>query len=166
MKKTLAILSGLIALFLFVTVAKADQPDSKGFDEYGYNYQARIFIGSADGVDRILDDKIWGDPSYANDHLKMTWSKAWDDSRFSGAPWTCDAWEDNQWNGMVPDGSQEIWHYKIAWVGPKLRGSSCWREGGYPIWGEFEVMFSQGTIDGEHSWETHALPSGYGGFKR
>jgi preprotein translocase subunit SecG len=26
-----------------------------GFDEYGYNYQARVFVGKADGVDRVLD---------------------------------------------------------------------------------------------------------------
>lgn len=58
---------------------------------------------------------VWGDPTYANDHLVMKWSKAWDDARFHGEPW-----------------------------------------------GQFEVIFSQGIAAGEHSWETHALPSGYG----
>jgi hypothetical protein len=28
-----------------------------GFDEFGYNYQARVFVGKADGVDRVLDEK-------------------------------------------------------------------------------------------------------------
>ena len=57
-----------------------------GFDEFGYNYQAMIFVGKADGVDRVLDGKVWGDLTYANDLLVMKWSKAWDDARFHGAP--------------------------------------------------------------------------------
>jgi len=141
-----------------------------GFDKFGYNYQARVFVGKADGVDRILDGKVWGDPTYANDHLVMKWSKAWDDARFgpdgvrdSGdeSPWTTDAWETNEWNGMVPGGSGEVWHYKIIWVGPELENSPGWREGGYAIWGQFEVIMSQG-VDGEHIWETHATPNGFG----
>lgn len=133
-----------------------------GFDEFGYNYDARLFNGPADGVDRNLDGTVWGDPLYANDHLVMKWSRAWDNARFHGGDWTCNAWENNQWNGQVPDGSGEIWHYKIVWVGPELEASPCWRDGGYPIWGQFEVILSQGTADGEHIWDTHAVPTGYG----
>jgi hypothetical protein len=133
-----------------------------GFDEFGYNYNARIFVGAADGVDKVLDGTVWGDPFYASDHLVMKWSKAWNDARFHDAAWTPDAWEDNEWNGMGPDGSGEVWHYKIVWVGPELENSLYWREGGYAIWGQFEVIFSHGTAGGEHTWETHALPSGYG----
>lgn len=135
-----------------------------GFDQFGYNYTARIFVGPADGVDRTLDGKVWGDPTYANDHLVMKWSKGWDDARFHGAPWTREAYEDNEWNGQVPGGSGETWHYKIIWVGPELENSSYWREGGYAIWGQFEVIFSHGTIANEHFWEAHATPSGYGPF--
>jgi len=29
-----------------------------GFDEFGYNYQARVFVGKADGVDRNLDGTV------------------------------------------------------------------------------------------------------------
>jgi hypothetical protein len=32
-------------------------------------------LGKADGVDRVLDGKVWGDPTYANDWLVMKWSK-------------------------------------------------------------------------------------------
>lgn len=135
-----------------------------GFDEFGYNYQARLFNGPADGVDRILDGAVWGDPTYANDHLVMKWSQAWDDARFNGAPWTCDAWENNEWNGMFPGGSGETWHYKIVWVGPELQSSDCWRPGGYAVWGEFEVIMDQGTADGLHTWFAHANPTGYGGY--
>lgn len=133
-----------------------------GFDVYGYNYNARIFTGKADGVDRNLDGAVWGDPTYANDHLVMKWSKGWDEARFHGAAWGPDAYEDNEWNGKAPGGSGEVWHYKIIWVGPELEASQYWREGGYPIWGQFEVIFSQGTVANEHFWDAHANPTGYG----
>ena len=134
-----------------------------GFDEFGYNYQARIFNGKADGVDRIIDGEVWGDATYANDHLVMKWSKAWDDARFQGSEWSPDAWCSNEWNGMVPGGSGEVWHYKIVWVGlPCNDTNPNWRDGGYCIWGEFEVIMSHGTVEGQHIWETHATPTGYG----
>lgn len=133
-----------------------------GFDEFGYNYNARIFNGPADGIDKILDGKVWGDPTYAKDHLIMKWSKGWEDAKFNGASWAPDAWENNEWNGKVPGGSGEIWHYKIVWVGSELENSQYWRDGGYPVWGQFEIILSQGSINGEHIWETHANPAGYG----
>ena len=135
--------------------------NTAGFDQYGYNYQARLFNGKADGVDRNLDSAVWGDSTYANDRLVMKWSKAWDDARFNGADWSPEAWTDNEWNGKAPDGSGETWHYKIVWVGPEGESSPYWHEGGYPIWGEFEVIFSQGTVANEHFWDTHANPAGF-----
>ena len=134
-----------------------------GFDEFGYNYVAGIFEGPADGVDRVIDGAVWGDPTYANDHLVMKWSKGWDVARFEGGAWGPSAWEDNQWNGNVPGGSGEIWHCKIIWVGPDLESSIYWVDGGYPIWGQFEVIMEQGVLPGEgHVWSTHANPCGYG----
>lgn len=157
-KSLLVVLALLvIALGTVSTVAAAG-----GFDQFGYNYQARIFSGPADGVDRVLDGKVWGDPTYANDHLVMKWSKAWDDARFNGAAWSPDAWEDNEWNGNVPGGSGEMAHYKIVWVGPELENSPYWHPGGYAIWGQFEVIFSHGSADHVHYWDTHATPAGYG----
>lgn len=159
----------LLAIVVFVgTSLAAAKPTDKGFDEYGYNYGARIFVGPADGVDRKLDGMVWGDPTYANDLLIMKWSKAWHDAKFNGKPWTCDAWVTNEWNGNVPGGSGEVWHYKIVWVGPELENSPCWREGGYPIWGQFEVIMDHGTAMDEelghiiHEWFTHAVPTGLG----
>ncbi|MDD1669041.1 MAG: hypothetical protein LUO97_04480 [Methanomicrobiales archaeon] len=151
------------ALILVLCMLVAPVAAGGGFDEFGYNYQARIFVGPADGVDRVLDGMVWGEPAYANDHLVMKWSKAWDDARFNGGPWTCDAWENNEWNGNQAGGSGVVEHYKIIWVGPDPEGSPCWREGGYPIWGEFEVIMDQGVFPGEgHVWYTHAVPNGYG----
>ncbi len=133
------------------------------FDEHGYNYVARIFVGPADGVDRVLDGKVWGDPTYANDHLVMKWSKGWDAARFYGAQWTPDAWCDNEWNGAVAGGSGEVWHCKIIWVGSDGANSPYWREGGYMIWGEFEFIMDQGTAEGIHHMLAKATPCGYGG---
>ncbi len=161
MKKLLV--TGLLILLLVLTAMPVAAAPGGGFDQFGYNYQARVFVGKADGVDRVLDGKIWGDPTYANDHLVMKWSKGWDDARFHGVAWGPDAWETNEWNGMVPGGSQEIWHYKIIWVGPALENSPYWRPGGYAIWGQFEVIMSQGVMGGKHIWETLATPNGFGG---
>jgi hypothetical protein len=154
-------------IFLLITLAVfvlAGVVLASGFDEFGYNYDARIFVGKADGVDRNLDGTVWNDTTYANDFLKMKWSEAWHQARFEGQAWTCDAWLDNQWNGKVPGGSGETWTYRIVWVGPELEQSECWRQGGYPIWGQFEVIMSHGTVGNQHIWEALAIPAGYGGY--
>ena len=168
----------LLGIIIVSLVASAGTAMAVGNGRSGYNYKARIFVGTGYqwceqkfGVtDPDECEDILGGP-YGNDLLVMKWSKAWDDAVFgpdgvrnSGdeLPWTCDAWEDNEWNGMFPGGSGETWHYKIVWVGPELEDSPCWKEGGYPIWGQFEVILSHGTAGGEHIWDAHAIPTGYG----
>jgi len=134
-----------------------------GFNEFGYNYQARIFNGPADGVDKILDGKVWGDPTYANDHLVMKWNDEWDrgnDEAWSNPPYA--AWENNEWNGNVRGGSGEVWHYKIKWIGGSGPNGETLPDGGYRIWGIFEVIMSQGTVANQHFWDAHATPAGYG----
>ena len=158
----LAIMSLVFGAFVFSNTPALAA--GGGFDEFGYNHKANIFVGTADGVDLDLDGTLFGDPTYANDHLVMKWSKAWADAKYNGAAWTCNAWIDNEWNGKVPGGSGETWHYKIVWVGPDAEDSPCWRDGGYSIWGEFEVIFSHGTVANEHFWDAHAIPAGFGGY--
>ena len=64
------LLLGVIAIMLLAAVTVfATHATTKGFDQFGYNYKARIFVGAADGVDRSLDGRVWGDTTYANDHL-------------------------------------------------------------------------------------------------
>jgi len=137
---------------------------SAGFDEFGYNDQARVFVGPADGVDGSLDGTVWGDPTYANDQLVMKWNAEWDRGNAEG--WTgpngYDAWINNEWNGMIPDGSGETWHYNIKWVGACGADGTPTANGGYCIWGQFEMLLSHGTSGGEHFWDAHALPTGYG----
>jgi len=103
-----------MAVFLLVTVAKA-----AGFNEFGYNYTARIFNGTGSSWCRAK-----GSPSdclgiYSPDKLVMKWNAEWDrgnDEGWAHPPYA--AWVDNEWNGKVAGGSGEVWHYKIVWVGP------------------------------------------------
>lgn len=157
--KKLIFLVAIVAVFTLATSTVL----AKGFNEFGYNYDARIFSGKADGVDKVLDDAVWGSPTYANDRLVMKWNSEWDRGNDEGwsDPEGYDAWENNEWNGAVPGGSGEVWHYKIKWVGTELENSPRWVEGGYAVWGQFEVIMDQGTAGGEHIWFAHGIPSGY-----
>ena len=131
-----------------------------GFDYLGYNRCAGIFNGPADGTDKVLDGKVWGDPTYAKDHLKMKWNSAWDECNANRSPENCaGAWTDNQWNGKVPGGSGETWHYKIKWVGACGALGTPTGDGGYCIWGEYQVVMSHGTVANQHFWDAHANPA-------
>ena len=116
MKKIIAIFSSLLAVFLFVTVVKA----ANGFDQYGYNYTARLFngTGSSWSLAKGLPANYLG--IYAPDKLVMKWNAEWDRGNaenWANPPYA--AWEDNEWNGLgKTGGSGEVWHYKIVWVGP------------------------------------------------
>ena len=136
---------------------------TNGFNQCGYNYKARVFSGLADGVDRTLDGTVWGDPTYANDHLVMKWNAAWDACNANGAdnPIFClGAWVTNEWNGMRSDGSSVTDHVKIIWVGSAGTTSPYWVPGGYVIWGNYEVIMDQGITDGQHFMWTLATPNG------
>jgi len=143
---------------------KTTKSDTHGFDQYGYNDTARIFNGTylswceAKGLD-------CEDSPNANDRLIMKWNAEWDRGNAEGwdnPPYA--AWENNEWNGKVPGGSGDVWHYKIVWVGTCTEGSIL-PNGGYCIWGQFEVLMDQGTSDGVHEMLTHAIPNGYGSYK-
>ncbi|MFA5999784.1 MAG: hypothetical protein WC783_02260 [Candidatus Paceibacterota bacterium] len=136
---------------------------STGFDVLGYNRCAGIFNGLADGTDKVLDGKVWGDPTYANDHLLMKWNAAWDACNANRNPANCaGAWTSNEWNGKVPGGSGEVWHYKMKWVGSCGAYGTSLPDGGYCIWNEYEVVLSQGSVANQHFWDAHAKPAGYG----
>lgn len=143
--------------------------DPKGFDEFGYNRTARIFVGTAWGwcMEKVGDeawcDRYLGDS--AEDHLVMKWNAEWD--RGNAENWAqppYNAWENNEWNGKVPGGSGEVWHYKIVWVGSCGADGTPLENGGYCIWGQFEVIMDQGTSGNVHEWAAHAIPNGYGSY--
>lgn len=138
-----------------------------GFNEYGYNYKARIFSGPADGVDKKLDGKIWGRwEAYAKDHLVMKWNAAWDACNTNGnnnPKYCAGAWNTNEWNGNVPGGSGETEHFKSIWVGSLGINSPYWIPGGKLIWDNYEAIFDRG-MDADHSKWVYAFasPSGLG----
>lgn len=161
MKKLLSMFMALAVMAFAVSPVFA----VKGFNEFGYNYNARIFSGLADGVDKTLNGMVWGDPTYANDRLVMKWNAAWDACNTAGGNDVnacLGAWTNNEWNGAVPNGSGEVWHYKMIWVGPLGEDSPYWAKGGYSIWGNYEVIMDQGTADGVHTWFAHGISTGYG----
>ena len=142
-----------------------------GADQFGYNEKARIFQGAADGVDRILDNKVWGDPTYAKDTLVMKWNRQWDacnDAGNNSEAACAGAWINNEWNGAKAGGSGEVWHYKIIWVGAAGELSSHWQPGGYLVWGNYEVLMDQGMSKNDgpaHVWFAKSTPNGYGASK-
>lgn len=162
-KRVLLIAAAVAALAAVPAIATA----AGGFDQFGYNDTARVFSGPADGVDRVLDGKVWGDPTYANDHLVMKWNAEWDrgnDEGWTNPPYR--AWENNEWNGNVSGGSGAVWHYKIVWVGPCGAYGTPLPDGSYCIWGQFAVIMDQGfdsTYGEGHLWFAHAKPNGVGG---
>jgi len=174
------IISGfaLALSLLMVGISFADKPtdfdnngnvlartSDTGFDEWGYNRVARIFSGT--GASWCL---ARGAPAdclgiYSPDKLVMKWNAEWDRGNAEGwanPPYA--AWEDNEWNGVgVTGGSGAVWHYKIKWVGTCGADGTTLPDGGYCIWGQFEVLMDQGTDpNAGHLWYAQATPNGYG----
>lgn len=156
-----------------------------GFDEFGYNRVARNFVGTGASwcADYgVLDETIcnsWLGGPFFNDKLVMKWNAEWDrgnDEGWSNGPYR--AWLDNEWNGMK-GGSGSVWHYKIKWIG-ECTEKEIQPDGGYCIWGQFEVLMDQGTDktgnlyptfgypcegesnNGGHKFCGFAIPNGYG----
>jgi hypothetical protein len=168
------IISGIVsiatAVSVFASAGVALAAGGHGFDQYGYNRSARVFVGTGSswcqgklGWSKATCDAYMG--IYANDQLVMKWNAAWnacnaagndDESACAGASL------DNEWNGMVPGGSGETEHFKAIWVGSAGEDSSYWRDGGYLIWNNYEALMDQGMADGSHWWAAHATPNGYG----
>ena len=137
------------------------------FDQYGYNDTARIFNGTGESWCVAGGQAANCMGAYSPDKLVMKWTADWDrgnDENWLNPPYSA-AWIDNEWNGKgVKGGSNAVWHYKIIWVGTDLETSQYWQEGGYPIWGQFEVIMDQGVDPSAgpgHIWFAKAIPNGY-----
>jgi len=66
----------------------------------------------------------------------------------------------NHWNGKIQGGSGEVEQVKIIWVGTELEESEYWREGGYAIWGQFEVIMDHYLAFEGAEWYAKAVPNG------
>lgn len=149
----------------------AGNPVQVGFDQYGYNYQAHLFVGTYDSSDRNLDGTYWGDTAdYVDDSLIMKWSDDWLANRDcdgngkldrgSAAPYgTSQGWLTNQNEGDYDsdgNGSQDA-HYtyfvKIVWTGP-----------GSPLWGQYTVIQEvyNDPAGGSHGLQSKVGAPGFG----
>lgn len=140
-----------------------------GFDQYGYNRTARIFNGTGTSwcLQRNAGANCLG--AYSPDKLLMKWNSEWDRGNAEGwnDPNGYRAWENNEWNGNCQNCSGAVWHYKIQWVGACSPELSLLPDGGYCIWGQFEVLMDQGhdpNLGPGHIWFAKANPNGYGNF--
>lgn len=166
---------GIFIVAAFILSAGVAFAATTGFNQYGYNYSARIFNGTylswceSGGSSAAACVATLG--IYANDKLVMKWNAQWDACNANGYnnPKYClGAWVDNELNGRVFGDSGEVWHYKIIWVGSAGSSSPYWLPGGYSIWGNYEVVMDQGSdpnIGAGHIWNTLATPSGYGAVR-
>lgn len=163
---------GIIASFAFLFFAFPVFAKG-GFDEFGYNWVARNFVGT--GLSwcqgklgyTVAQCEAYLGP-YTYDKIVMKWNAEWDrgnDENWANPPY--DAWENNEWNGAIPGGSGAVWHYKIVWVGDYVSDPSLIPDGAYGIWGQFAVVMDQGTDPSYgpgHFWFAHANPTGYGAY--
>ena len=140
-----------------------------GFDQYGYNDTARIFNGTGASWCKARSAPSDCLGIYSPDKLVMKWNAEWDRGNAEG--WTdpdgYNAWTNNEWNGKGSGGSGAVWKYKIVWVGVCGADGTPLPNGGYCIWGQFEVIMDQGvdpSYGPGHLWFAHANPTGYGAY--
>jgi len=181
-RKLIFVVAILALLLSSTTTVSADKPTNfdeqgntlstasdNGFDAAGYNRTARIFSGTYESwcMDKFGDASVcqtrYG--PWLNDKLIMKWNDEWDRGNAEGwenPPYN--AWLSNMANGKFPEGSGETWLYKFVWVGSCGADYTPLPDGGYCIWGQFEVIMDKGNDTGSVIWYAHATPSGYGSY--
>lgn len=183
--KKLGIILGCVVILVGMMVGPGMAKG--GFDEYGYNYNARIFNGLAENWFRQqIGVPAWqeGDPyeygAWGPAHLVMKWDKLWDNARFgpddikgSGdeSKWASGAWCTNHWRWTDPDtGEVWVWYYRIvvAPLDPPPSDDAEDIKWGHPIaeddtvlcfWAIFRVESGTGPFVGP------AQPNGPGAYK-
>ncbi|MDO8424279.1 MAG: hypothetical protein Q7S54_01565 [bacterium] len=138
-----------------------------GFDQYGYNRRARIFNGTGSSWCLARGAAVNCLGIYSPDKLVMKWNDEWDRGNAEGwsDPNGYRAWESNEWNGNCAGCSGAVWHYKIQWVGACGADGTPLADGGYCVWGQFEVLQDHGqdpNLGPGHIWFAQAKPGGYG----
>ncbi|NQV34283.1 MAG: hypothetical protein HQ515_16435 [Phycisphaeraceae bacterium] len=156
-----------------------------GFDQWGYNYQARLFNGYYCDAYR---DAAWCQ-DYAEDILIMKWNDAWLSNKDCDGDGLLDrhfgfdsyvgsgAWCTNHQSGDYEDANGDIqtWNYFVKIVAPPADASvegGVWytadgKEIGPVLWGDFavtqEVYNDTGT--GDHGLLFKAVCPGLGKYK-
>ena len=161
-----------------ITASNGD-PLKLGYDQYGYNYQARIFNGTYDSSDRVLDGKYWGaDVDYADDSLVMKWSEDWlsnldctgDNKLDRGDNGTSMGWTTNHvegdYIGLDGDSHHYTYSVKIVYDG----GTACGAGQPTCLWGLYNsIQEEYNDPDGGYHGVDHdrkANPAGLGFYKQ
>jgi hypothetical protein len=139
-----------------------------GYDQFGYNYQAHMFNGTYDSVDRVLDNKYFGsEGDYVDDSLIMKWSDEWlanvdcsgdgmlDRGLVNGVVGGISlGWETNHVEGEYVDADGNLQHYtyfaKIVWTGP-----------GSDLWGQYSIIM-ENYQDPSGMYHYHDVAPGFG----
>ena len=152
-----------------------------GSDQFGYNYQAHLFNGTYDSVDRILDHRYYGSTGdFTDDSLIMKWSDDWlsnldcnrdgklDRGGAAGADVNLSkGWLTNQVEGDYIGSDSDSHHYtyfvKIVFDG----GAACGTASNPAcIWGTFAVIEEvyNDPFGGFHGVDRSKLakPAGFG----
>lgn len=156
-----------------------------GYDEWGYNYQARMFNGKYCDAYRNAD---WCQ-AYKEDNLTMKWNDAWMSNKDCDGDGKLDrhyghdsyigsgAWLTNHMSGTyVDDGKTQKWNYFVKIVAAPADATKedvVWYtadnvEIGPVIWGEFAIIQQvyNDTGTGEHGIEYKSpSPVGFGFYK-
>ncbi|MEN4041717.1 MAG: hypothetical protein ROW39_05185 [Anaerolineaceae bacterium] len=151
--------SGCTTIQSGLLLSSTGQTLTTGFDQWGYNYQARTFNGYYDNFSRPAV------PVTEGDSLNMKWNDAWLsnvdcdgdgklDRHYGYASYIgSGAWLTNKMSGVV-DGM--TWTYFVKIVAKPSADFDCTAGGGYEVWGEFCVIQE---VNGGHP----SLNEAYGG---
>lgn len=127
-------------------VDSAGNPITTGYDKYGYNYQAHMFVGTYDSSDRNLDGTYWGEEGdFVNDKLMMKWSDDWlanvdcnDDGKLDRglvngvSDGVSKGWLTNHWIGDYVDDNGVTQHFTdFVKIGYTVTGD---------LWGAYTVL--------------------------
>ena len=120
-----------------------------GYDQFGYNYQARLFNGTYDSSDRVLDGKYQGVAAdYADDSLIMKWSEDWlsnqdcnDDGKLDrGDSGTSMGWLTNHIEGDYLDALGDSHHYTYEVKIVFDNGAACAAAQSTCEWGLYNII--------------------------
>jgi len=114
----------LVTFALLAVLAVAVIPvQANGFDEWGYNYNARVFNGWYGYYDRSNDGWVSGT---GDARLVMKWSKDW--TPMADEP--VGAWCTNHWTWYSNDFEESTWYgfnTRVAWTDPGVIPSATYR---------------------------------------
>lgn len=147
---------GVSFLFIFNQKASAAGSGENGFNEWGYNYGARLFNGWYGSYDKANPDSI---PGTGDAWLVMKWSKDW--TPMADEP--VGAWDTNHWTWYSDDYEESSWYgftTRDSWTDKNITPESD-----YMI---TEFLKIQKVGDNNEEWERYedgaAVSAGWGDY--